>query len=413
MPCLAPGFFMTFCGKEKIVAVKPAIGHFLTLSWFAGMTYFLCHTLSGRAAYMHVAAMIGVWMTANVFVRIIPRQVKMVEASKAGKPVNQEWGKNAKNRSTHNTYFTLPILFLMISNHFPSTYGNDLNWLILLMISASGAAIREYFVKRETNPPRAKRFALLGVAILAAVAFNSGRDFQKEAVESHNPEGKVFQMVNNQNGPKVTVTGVVYFDGIPPKGKKLSLPPACAKQYKGEIRSREVQVNDGKLKNVLIRIMRGQEGMIFPDVPKEEVFINQVGCMYVPKVVAALAGQKVTYINSDPVYHNIRSFAKKNRKFNKSMPRQGQRITRIFKNPELPFQTKCSAHPWMGVQVAIVDHPFFDVTDKEGAFEIKNLPVGKYVIQAWHEVFGVKTQTIEVKEGEKLKLDFTFYSTDK
>lgn len=410
---LGSWFFYDFLWERKAVAEKPLIGHTLTLIWFAGMTYFLCNTLSGRAAYIHVAAMIGVWMTANVFVRIIPRQVKMVEASKAGEPVNQEWGKNAKNRSTHNTYFTLPILFLMISNHFPSTYGHDLNWLILLMLSASGAAIREYFVKRENNPLRAKRFALLGLTILAAVIFNSGRDFQKEAVHSHNHDGKVFQMVNDQNGPKVSVTGVVHFEGKVPRGKELSLPPACAKQFKGEILSREVQVNDGKLKNTLIRIMRGHEGMKFPDIPEEEVFIDQVACMYVPKVVAARAGQKVTYINSDPIYHNIRSFSKKNRKFNKSMPRKGQKITRKFKNPELPFQTKCSAHPWMGVQVAIFDHPFFDVTDKSGAFKIKSLPVGKYVIQAWHEVFGVKTKTIEVKEGMELNLDFTFKDTDK
>ena len=61
------------------------------------MTYILCHTLSGRAAYIHIGGMLGTWMTANVFMRIIPRQIKMVEASRKGESVNLEWGKNAKN----------------------------------------------------------------------------------------------------------------------------------------------------------------------------------------------------------------------------------------------------------------------------------------------------------------------------
>jgi len=161
--------FYDFLWERKFTKEKPLIGHTLTLLWFAGMSYFLCRTLSGRAAYIHIGAMLGTWMTANVFLRIIPRQVKMVEAAERGEPVNQDWGKNAKNRSTHNTYFTLPVIFIMLSNHFSSTYGNKWNWTILLVISAAGAAIREYFVVRLKNPKRALSFAAVGVFLILSV----------------------------------------------------------------------------------------------------------------------------------------------------------------------------------------------------------------------------------------------------
>ncbi|MCR9205940.1 MAG: urate hydroxylase PuuD, partial [Halobacteriovoraceae bacterium] len=120
-------FYYDFLWERKLTRDKPIVGHILTLVWFVGMTYYLCHTFSGRAAYIHIGGMLGTWMTANVFMRIIPRQVKMVEASRKGEEVNQDWGKNAKNRSTHNTYFTLPVIFIMLSNHFPATYGHELN----------------------------------------------------------------------------------------------------------------------------------------------------------------------------------------------------------------------------------------------------------------------------------------------
>lgn len=147
------------------------VGHILTIVWFVVMTYVLCYYLGSRAAYIHIGGMLGTWMTANVFMRIIPRQLLMVEASSRGEPVNQEWGKNAKNRSTHNTYFTLPVIFIMLSNHFPNVYDHPYNWAILLAISAAGASIREYFVVRLQNPKRALCFGIFGVITLMALSY--------------------------------------------------------------------------------------------------------------------------------------------------------------------------------------------------------------------------------------------------
>ncbi|MBY0517179.1 MAG: urate hydroxylase PuuD [Bacteriovoracaceae bacterium] len=164
-------FFYDFVWETELTKKNALIGHILTLAWFAGMSYVLCKFLNGRAAYIHIGGMLGTWMTANVFMRIIPRQLKMVEASAKGEPVNQDWGKNAKNRSTHNTYFTLPVIFIMLSNHFPATYDHPHNAFVLLCIALAGASIREYFVIRLQKPQRAIGMAIFGVAILIAMSW--------------------------------------------------------------------------------------------------------------------------------------------------------------------------------------------------------------------------------------------------
>lgn len=409
-------FFYDFVWERNFTKTQPAIGHVLTLLWLAGMSYFLCHTLSGRAAYIHIGAMMGTWMTANVFMRIIPRQLKMVEATKNGLPVNQDWGKNAKNRSTHNTYLTLPVIFVMLSNHFPQTYGHEYNWLILLVISAGGAAIREYFVVRLKNPKRSIKAAVLGIALIVGVIVFSREPSQDVApvqadeAHSHAPTLAPTQAPETAAlaTKAVTLTGTVIFEGIPPKGKKLNLPAACAKNFQGDAYSNEVIVHDKKVQNVLIRVVSGLEGKTFTDIPSEEVELDQRGCIYTPRVVGARVGQKVTFINSDPLFHNVRSVTNVNQKFNMAMPHKGQRETKIFNKPELFLQAKCSVHPWMGAYVAIMDNPFFSVTNANGEFSIKDLPPGTYTIEAWHEVFGTQKKEITITENGIEPLVFIF-----
>jgi uncharacterized membrane protein/plastocyanin len=408
-------FFYDFIWERKFTKDTPLLGHILTLSWFACMSYLLCHTLSGRAAYIHIGGMLGTWMTANVFMRIIPRQIKMVEASAKGEAVNQDWGKNAKNRSTHNTYFTLPVIFIMISNHFPQTYGHEYNWLILLLISAGGAAIREYFVVRLKNPRRSLIAGLAGLALITGVII-----FSREPISESTP-APTLQVHSHEEKP-VTVTekatdtvtktstlqGIAVFEGDVPKNKKLNLPAACAKASKGDTFSNEIIVNGGKVQNVLVRVIKGLEGKTFPDIPTEEVILDQRGCLYEPHVVAARVGQKVTFINSDPIFHNVRSVTKLNQRFNVAMPHKDQRVTKVFNNPEFFLQTKCSVHPWMGAFVAIMDHPFFAVTNSQGEFTIKDLPAGTYTIEAWHEIFGTQTQEITVTGEAQGPIKFIF-----
>jgi len=111
--------------------------------------YFYCRVFSARAAYIHFGAMLGSLMVANVFFVIIPAQKAMVKAATEGKPLDPSLGKKALARSLHNNYFTLPVLFVMISNHFPSTFGNDYPWVILAIITLGTAGVKHYLNLKE------------------------------------------------------------------------------------------------------------------------------------------------------------------------------------------------------------------------------------------------------------------------
>lgn len=111
--------------------------------------YGYTHIFSAKAAFMHFGAMLGTIMAANVFMVIIPSQKAMVRAARKGLPLDATLGKNAGRRSLHNNYFTLPVLFVMISNHFPVTYGNARPWLILMIITVGTAGVKHYLNVKE------------------------------------------------------------------------------------------------------------------------------------------------------------------------------------------------------------------------------------------------------------------------
>ncbi|MGB5327779.1 MAG: urate hydroxylase PuuD [Gammaproteobacteria bacterium] len=111
----------------------------------------LFQLFSARGAFLHVGAMMGTIMAANVFFQIIPGQKRVVAQIRAGDTPDAEPGITGKQRSVHNTYFTLPVLFIMISNHYPMTYSHEHGWLVLIFIMSSGVLIRQYFVLRHSH----------------------------------------------------------------------------------------------------------------------------------------------------------------------------------------------------------------------------------------------------------------------
>ena len=132
-----------------------------------------CHWFAGRAAFLLVGAMIATTMSANVFFWIIPGQRTVVAAIKAGQPVDPVYGQRGKQRSVHNTYFTLPVLFSMLSNHYSFTYTHPQNWLVLVLMMLAGAAIRQFFVLRHGYLLGRNRhpigYALVGLAVIIGV----------------------------------------------------------------------------------------------------------------------------------------------------------------------------------------------------------------------------------------------------
>ncbi|HEY5863000.1 MAG TPA: urate hydroxylase PuuD, partial [Casimicrobiaceae bacterium] len=149
-------------GRENLLAA-------LIFAVVMASAWALFHLFSARAAFIHVGAMIGTIMVANVFFHIIPGQKRMVADIRAGRAPDPKPGIIGKQRSVHNTYFTLPVLFIMISNHYPMTYSHPQGWLVLGVIMLAGVLIRQFFVLRHRGSVKWVLPAV-GVALLAGVA---------------------------------------------------------------------------------------------------------------------------------------------------------------------------------------------------------------------------------------------------
>jgi uncharacterized membrane protein/plastocyanin len=423
-------FFYDFLWESRLS--KSLTAHIITIIYFCVVSYFLCQYISGRAAYYHIAAVIGTWMVGNVWMRILPRQAKMIEASDKGELVNQDWAVNAKNRSTHNNYFTLGILFIMIANHFPSTYGHEYNWLILILITVAGASIRHFFNTQNKRGINLYRFLAIGAAFIFSAIYMTSedssdyvqeevskiktvKDFLESKLEENHDEKALDQIINHNsttginpvNDIKSSISGVVYFSGTPPVLKKLRLPKACAKKHPNGAYDNTIMIQKGKLQNVLVRITSGINYDSVGPIPTDHATLDQSGCLYVPRVIAVRAGQPVDILNSDPVFHNVKAITKNNRKFNAAMPARKKKITKVFDKTEVTINTKCSVHPWMGGHIAVIDHSYFSVSDEDGKFLIKGVPIGNYTIEAWHEKLGVKKIEVNLDKTSKV-LDFKY-----
>jgi uncharacterized membrane protein len=139
------GLFIYEAACRSPLSRYPKVFGILVLILLAAASYLATHWFSGRGAFIHVGALIGTIMAGNVFFKIMPAQRLMVDAVTNKTEIDPSWGLGAKLRSVHNNYLTLPLLFIMISNHYPMTYQHDNAWLILMAIGVVSAWIRHYF----------------------------------------------------------------------------------------------------------------------------------------------------------------------------------------------------------------------------------------------------------------------------
>jgi uncharacterized membrane protein len=144
----------------------------LVLLLVCAASWLACQWFAGRAAFLLVGAMLATAMSANVFFWIIPGQKTVVKSIQDGQPVDPVHGQRGKQRSVHNTYFTLPVLFAMLSNHYSFLYTHELNWVVLILMMFAGAAIRQFFVMRHGWKLGRNRhpagYALVGLAVIVA-----------------------------------------------------------------------------------------------------------------------------------------------------------------------------------------------------------------------------------------------------
>ena len=170
------------------------------------VSYLSTQWFSGRGAYIHVGALIGTIMAGNVFFNIMPNQRKMVAAVADKKDIDPNWGASAKLRSVHNNYFTLPLLFIMISNHYPMTYQHPQNWLVLIAIMATAAWIRHFFNLRHIGTTKPGILVSGAVAMLAIALWVSWPQAtspqtlsQNETLSTSNKDQESASQANGEN----------------------------------------------------------------------------------------------------------------------------------------------------------------------------------------------------------------------
>lgn len=191
------GLFIYEAACRSPLAKSPKLFGIMFLVLLAAASYLATHWFSGRGAFMHVGALIGTIMAGNVFFKIMPAQRLMVDAVTNKKEVDPSWGLGAKLRSVHNNYLTLPLLFIMISNHYPMTYQHDNAWLVLMAISLVSAWIRHYFNLKHIGISRPSILVTgaIGMIVIAGwVSMPSVPDVDTSAAPTDTPVIKLNAM---------------------------------------------------------------------------------------------------------------------------------------------------------------------------------------------------------------------------
>lgn len=215
--------------------------------------------------------------------------------------------------------------------------------------------------------------------------------------------------VTGNSGAGFSLNGWAILTGKPKAEIPIDLGPTCSALRKGKVTTRHFVVSpEGGLANVLVYVQNAPHGTPLVEPP----LLDQIGCMFEPYVLGVVAGQKFKIRNSDATLHNVHATPKINREFNFGQPLKGQVNELSFPKEELFVRLKCDVHPWMFSYVNVLPHPFFAVTDTNGAFRLPaGLPAGDYTISAVHLKAGELTQQVSLGEGEQRTLQFQFSAT--
>lgn len=210
-------------------------------------------------------------------------------------------------------------------------------------------------------------------------------------------------------GTSASMKGTVKFEGTPPKSSRIDMSqdPLCTKAHPTPATTEEVVVGtNGGLANVVVYVSDGLTSHDFQP-PQQPAVLEQKGCQYKPHVLALEANQTLNVVNSDETTHNIHPSPNNNREWNMTQP-HGIPLEKTFAREEIAIPVKCNVHPWMKGYIAVFKHPYFAVTDKNGSFELKDVPPGTYTITAWQEKLGTQTQKVTVGANESKTVDFAF-----
>jgi len=200
------------------------------------------------------------------------------------------------------------------------------------------------------------------------------------------------------------IAGSVSYSGPPPKQERIERKSDafCAKT-EGFDESVLLSKNGKGLQNVVVRL---KNGPALP-APAQPVVVNQSACAYRPRVQAAVLGQKIEIHNEDPTLHNVHAYQGPKTVFNQAQPPKAPALAKPLPADSDVIKLKCDVHPWMASFIVVSKGPFGTSGD-DGRYEIKDLPPGKYTVEAWHEKLGVRTAEITVEDGKTAELAFAF-----
>ena len=215
----------------------------LSLSWLVALVFWTTHTFAGRAAYLHMGAILGTCMAGNVFMHIVPSQHELVKATNAGREQDPALSLRAKQRSIHNNYMTFPLIVLMVSNHFPTSYGNKHSALVLLFLIVVGASVRHILNIRFHFPawiPALSAVIAVGVIGLG-VFFGAFAKRGEKSTTVHEPVAysRVEMVMRERCVPCHSQSPTDDTYRVAPSGVMFDTP-AQVKAYVGQIKTRAV-----------------------------------------------------------------------------------------------------------------------------------------------------------------------------
>ncbi len=207
------------------------------------------------------------------------------------------------------------------------------------------------------------------------------------------------------------VGGTVTFEGRPPSRRPIAMSAdaACKQMHGSNPLDERIVVTNGKLRDVLVYVSKGFEQWTF-DWLKTSTVLDQVGCVYVPHVLAVRTYQPILIKNSDNTTHNVNTTgSRKGQGFNRSMHARGSELHRRFKKRELRLPVRCQIHPWMNAWIHVLDHPYFAVTGENGRWTFpRKLPPGTYTLTALHPKLGKQERQVTVEADKSASYDFSF-----
>ncbi len=217
------------------------------------------------------------------------------------------------------------------------------------------------------------------------------------------------------------IVGRVLFNGTVDQQRvviDMDADPACARMQRWEQHAApRVQLNaDGTLRDVLVYVSDGLDGLVFPDpVPEDAEFgfnvpgvLEHVDCIFRPAVLSLRTGQTLTIRNSDDTLHTVSARPTHGAVLDASQPRPGSEHQHTFDQAEVGIAVRCDVHPWMTATIHVFDHPYHSVADEDFGIDLGLLPPGRYGVAARHEILGSLMQDVVVGPNQTVEIVFTF-----